>query len=188
IQGVVLKSCYFQNTSLERSSLSHMRFLDCHFDALDLSATARIDHCALIKCEVVSLARPDSDIRMFDPLAVRAALTDGGFSIEDPEATQTVLPLEPPDDETEVAERAIRLFLRASHVNQEVFKLRLRTKSNLFFADVLPELLRVGVLEETQYAGSGRGRRFRLAVPMQLVDQALRQSHGHFATFIEVFG
>jgi hypothetical protein len=115
------------------------------------------------------------------------ALTDAGFSVSDSQEAQTALDFEPPDEETEIAERALRLFLRASHVNQQVFRTRLGTKANQFFSDVLPELLRVGVFEETQYTGSGQSRRFRLAVPMQLVDHALRESHGRFPTFVRAF-
>src|SRR2546430_11230489 len=57
-----------------------------------------------------------------------------------------------------------------------------RSRANVFMTDVLPELLRVGVLQEVQYLGAGQQRRFRLSVPMQRIDSALRDSRDRKST------
>jgi hypothetical protein len=179
--------CYFQSTSLEHAIWADVSFSDCHFDDLEVSETTQATNCSLERCDIVAASPGGGDARYFDPESIRKVLESVGFRIAEPARQLERDAAIDPDDETGVTERVIRVFLRASHVNLDVFRLRLGSKMNLFTTAVLPDLLRVGVLEETQYAGSGRGRRFRLAVPMQQIERAMREARGVFRSFIAFF-
>jgi hypothetical protein len=187
LRGLTFASCYFQSTSLENAQLREVRFTRCQFDGLELGRNTQVRACAIDHCEVAAISPPEGDVRFFDPESIHRSLSEAGFEFVEQTAEREARPLAEPDEETEVTQRAIRLFLRANHINQDVFKLRLGTKTNVFMDEVLPQLLRVGVVEETRYAGSGKGRRFRLAKPMQQIDAAMRSARGSFESFLAAF-
>ncbi len=63
--------------------------------------------------------------------------------------------------------------MRATHINEEVFRQKLGTRASDFFQLVLPKMLDAQVLCETTYLGAGKQRRFRLGVPMRNIDGAV---------------
>jgi hypothetical protein len=73
-------------------------------------------------------------------------------------------------------------------VNENVLRQRLGTRFSAFESIVLPALLESGVVEQVQYLGSGSQRRFRLAVPMKVIEQGLMVSSGSFADFVKTVG
>lgn len=188
LNGIVFCTCYFQNTTLENCELSNLQFIDCHFDGMAFAETTRIVRCSLKNCDVSVVSGSRSDTRAFDPPSIRSVMRSAGFSIVDEKDDRGAIVTHDPDEETEIAQKAFRLFLRANQINDDVFQLRLGVRAAHFFDEVLPQLMRVGVFEETQYTGSGRGRRFRLAVPMQRIERALRDSNGNFSEFVDSFG
>ena len=105
-----------------------------------------------------------------------------GFTFRDDH--QVVLPLESrePDVELWLVERVMRIFLRANQVNEDVIRMKLGVRARQFFDDVLPALVRVGILDQVPYRGGDVQRRFRLRVPMHKLQDALAQCGGDFKT------
>lgn len=184
IAGVRFTECYFQPNSLDGTSLDNVAFENCMFDRLELCNTSKIKETSLRQCRITSVVNRSEDDQIFDPDGIVAGMRSFGFSFP-----QTIAPGEAPsiDDETRVLERSLRVFLRASHVNEDVFRQRLGAKASLFLERVLPRLTRARVLEETVYIGRGKQRRFRLVVPMQAIQEALEDSRGRFDAFLAHF-
>lgn len=177
--------CQFQSTSLEGTVLQNCRFDDCRFERLDFSTSTQLSNTQMRRPEVMVLVPAGSDIPLRSPDAVSVALLRAGVRADD----ERLRPAPPPvevqqDDELKVAERAIRSFLRATELNENSLKQQLGKRQALFFKDVLPELLRVGVIEEVKYHGAGQQRRFRLGAKLTAIETALADSDGQFAGFI----
>jgi len=184
VHGVHFARCYFQPTSLADSVLENCTFEACRFERLELTKSTEVQNTRLVGCEVTTLIRVEQDDYLFDPAAIESALHSHGFlisGIQQPSVTHE------PDEETRVLERALRVFLRANHINESVFRQRLGVKASTFFSTVLPALERAEVVQEIPYLGKGQQRRFRLAAPMQSIQEALEQSHGRFAEFLARF-
>jgi hypothetical protein len=186
LKNISFYNCYFQASSLARSILETVKFDSCEFDELDFADNTTISHVKLKDC-IVHAVLSKEESRIFDPAAVGELLQESGFEFEMPPAIRATNAPEP-DEQLEVAERAFRMFLRATQLNDGVFKIKLGVKANIFLNDIVPALLRVGVLEEVQYLGGGKQRRFRLAVPMKLIESAMSTSKGSFSGFVKQFG
>jgi hypothetical protein len=117
-------------------------------------------------------------------LGITTLLQQAGFTLGDQHAERAAPIRVDLDDETELVERLLRTLLRSTQVNEETLRRRFGRRANRFFDDVLPALLRVGALEEIPYLGSGQGRRFRLAIPMTMCEEALADSGGRFDRFL----
>jgi hypothetical protein len=58
--------------------------------------------------------------------------------------------------------------------------------SNKFFTKVLPELLRLNVLERTKHQGSGFQEHYRLRFKMSEIAQLISASDGSYDKFLEL--
>jgi len=185
LSQIIFEDCYFQSTSLAGTALTKCIFRHCRFETVEMHSTTAIRDCVLDDCQIGSVVRPDNEVRIFDPAAIVRYLTGEGFQFLDvPSATLPSQPEVAPDERTVLVQRALRLFLRNTHVNESAIRVRMGVRANEFIDGLLPILLRLGVLEEVQYHGSGKQRRFRLCVPMQRIDNALRASSGDFEMFL----
>ena len=68
-----------------------------------------------------------------------------------------------------MAERALRMFMRATHINDVVFRHKMGQRTNEFFNTILPKLVEGGILAQVLYRGPGRVKRYKLNVPMQRI-------------------
>jgi len=184
LESIRFKDCYFQATSID-AWVSKCTFEKCRFERLELNGSKVTS--ALINCEVGSLYRRDRDDQLYDPSAIAQGLREAGFDVKI-EADQVSVPrVTRIDPEIDLVERVLRIFLRASHANENVIRQRLGIKSSAFFDKVLPQLLKKEILEETSYQGSGQQRRFRLNVPMRDMQEHLVASKGSFGEFLRRF-
>jgi hypothetical protein len=187
-QNTKFENCYFQPTSLNGSRLTKCEFQKCQFDRLEVSSKPTVDQVILSDCTVGSLVKASEDEQLFEPAAIERALCGYGFQVRamsDKDSPQYAAASE---EEIRLVERVLRIFLRATHVNQSVIQLRLGHKAGIFLSNVLPSLLRVKVLEEVPYLGKGTQRRFRLRVPMEQIQLALNRSNGRFSEFLDEIG
>jgi hypothetical protein len=182
--------CYFQATTLNGAHLENVEFVRCKFDEISVSESMHAVRVTFDDTEVVSVEDEKLESRIFNPAEVAWLLTSRGFSIRSSsaKASEQGVESQTPDEETLVMERGLRLFLRATQVNQETFRVRLGKSANLFLKDILPQLEKAGIIEEVLYAGAGKGRRFRLSVQMQRIDAALTSARGDFRQFLKAFG
>jgi hypothetical protein len=81
----------------------------------------------------------------------------------------------------------MRVFLRSTHVDEEVIRLRLgKNFAPSFFDEVLPSLLNAGLLEEVPWRGGGYQRRYKLVSSMSTIERALERSRGDFDGFLRL--
>lgn len=187
IIGVNFVHCYFQSSSMANVTLDKCRFNNCRFDGLELFRGMSINSTTLAECDVVNVIPIAHENRVFDPGSVQTLLTNAGFTVDTQMVQPTRKPLQEPDEEMLVLDRALRYFLRSTHISENVLKLRLGVKANLFFKKVLPPLLRSKVMSEVSESGSGTKRRFRLDVQMREIDEAMAKSNGSFNLFLNSF-
>jgi hypothetical protein len=190
LSRVELIACYFEATSLDGASLKFTTFTACRMESLDLTEGMSLESVELRDCNVACLSLPGSERPIFEPAAIEAQLRRAGFTITDAEGragattAQVESQLVELDEDLVALQRALRPFLRATQVSEEFIRRKLSVKANHFFDELLPDLLRTGVLEEVVYHGSGQQRRFRMRASMQDVEKAIAESQGRFDQFV----
>ena len=187
LSSLTIRDSYFQGPSLAGAELKDCYFQNCRFDRLELDADTQISSSTLDGCEVTVLARIERDEQSFDPSQISAFLSDSNFRVIGPDQAElpTVRPMEP-DEQLRPVERMMRIFLRANQVNEEVIRTKLGVKAASFFTNILPRLLRLGMLEEVPHRGHGNQRRFKLRVQMHKLHDALSECGGDFERFLSL--
>jgi hypothetical protein len=192
--------------------LRNVRFVQCVFESVDFS-TADLSGVVFERCEMaqLSLMRSspgryevelvDTELptklvikadqgrearEIFAPAEIATSLSQLGFRLPPPAQPAAVGPAVAEDSEMNLVFRAIRVFQRATAVNENVLKTRLGSMWSTFEADVLPELLRARVLIESDYRGHGHQRRFQMRTPFDVAEQARARCGGRFDRFIEL--
>jgi uncharacterized protein YjbI with pentapeptide repeats len=187
ITGVSFCQCYFQSSSMVNTAFSGCRFESCRFDSLELSRTMKIHETTLSACDVINVIPISHENRVFDPESVQILLRNAGFTIDTPTVEPRRDSLQEPDDEMLLLDRALRYFIRSTHISENILKVRLGAKANVFFKNVMPFLLKSKVLFEIQDTGGGNQRRFRLNAQMREIDDAMAHSNGSFDRFLSHF-
>lgn len=173
LEGTRISDCEFQATSLGDARIIDCQFRRCRFHRLEGSAET-VGGSTLMDCEVDQWVG-DADVGVYEPARVRQALVQEGFIVKTsgtavPPAGEEESVVDP---EAEVAERVLRVFMRATHINDVVFRHKLGQRANEFFEVVLPKLIAGGILEQVPYKGSGKGLRYKLNVPMQRIAEVV---------------
>ena len=108
-----------------------------------------------------------------------------GAVVEDVRLKSTGGDIVTEDDRLKLLNRFLRTFLRSTQVNEDIIRLRLgNALSPRFFEEILPGLLSAGVLTEVTWDGRGVQRRYRLSVPLGVVNEALEACDGSFDKFL----
>ncbi len=183
LRCVTVRGSYFYPTSLAQCDIEECRFIDCRFERIEIAANCRIKAC-LESCEVGSVLRIDQDEEIFAPDAAMEALEACGFSNVKAPRAGIAAKVVAYDEDLRLLERVLRIFLRSTSFNESVIHTKLGVKATQFVNDVLPGLLRAGILEEVPFRGSGVERRFRLGVPMHRLEEALSGCGGSFQKFV----
>jgi hypothetical protein len=185
--NVFFKKCYFQPTPLTQLALRQCVFQDCEFERLEIADGVNVGGARLENCQIRALVLLTKDEQVFDPAAIESKLLQFGFITKS--RITDAQPHQHPeaDDKIKLVERFLRIFLRATYVTENVIRLRLGHSGGLFLANVLPELMKAGIVMETDYLGSGSQRRFKLGVPMEELEMALSHCEGKFSEFLREF-
>jgi len=170
---------------MEGAAINTCTFHNCIFDGVELNR-AHVKESILHSCEVSNVIPPGQENRIFDPQSVNRVLSNVGFIIQ----TTKGIPIKVEralehDDDLQMTERALRTFIRSTQVAEGVLRTKLRIRSGRFFSNVLPKLIKAGVLDEvTIVRGTSK---YKLGVPMREIEEAMSSSEGRFANFIEYF-
>ncbi|NNU44850.1 hypothetical protein [Ramlibacter montanisoli] len=180
LHSVLLSSCTMQPTALGTLAAVDVRFESCHFERIDIEGS--LEGLTFHDCLVDSLIQGDA--QLFEPTQIKSALKAAGALVSDGSMGAPEAPAEL-DDRVWQLERFLRVFLRSTHVDEEVIRLRLgRAKNPEFFNQILPDLIDLGLLQEVPWKGGGIQRRFKLNVPLFQLQEALQQSNGDYDTFL----
>ena len=167
LEGIHISDCEFRPTGLENARIVDCEFRRCRFHRLEGGAET-VRGSTLEDCEVDQWV-VEEDVDVYDPARVRQALIREGFCVKQSGPTGSPQGEEESvvDVEAEMAERALRMFMRATHIYDSVFRRKFGQRANDFFGNVLPKLVAGGILEQVPHKGSGKGSRYKLNVPMQ---------------------
>ena len=192
LSALTVSDSHFSPTSLEGAALVDCRFVRCRFERLD-GNPERVEGTRLDECDVASVAYADDEydaVEIYEPEHIRRRLDRCGFQIQDGPGTRPRAPAPASElsGDLKLVQRALRVFTRATGVNEKTMQTRLGVKFNRFSKGILPRLLDAGVLEELRYEGKGNQRRFGIAVPMQEIEFAMEKSGGELERFVDSFG
>lgn len=168
--NVRFQDCQFQSTSLEGAWLGGCRFVECTMHGLEWPKGFEAAGAVVQGGSVTSIDIGNDGNGIYAPSAIRQAMRGAGFNVKELAAGQDEPAVEPNGD-TRLAERAFRVFLNATHVGEDVFKVRCGGQARQFLDNVLPKMLEAGVLAEVE--GVRKHRRFKLEVPMRAIAAAI---------------
>ena len=177
LDRIRFRECNFQNTSLEGTELTECEFAGCTMYRLDLPEIFNPGGSQLKDTEVLVIKKFEESASIYDPAEIAAALASAGFEVratvkENYSAGQQSV-LEP-DEDTLLAERGLRAFMRSTQINENVFRQKFGKEANHFMRNVLPKMIDIGVLQEVSYKGGGPvQRRFGIQVPMSNIETAI---------------
>lgn len=188
LNNIAFFNCYFQGTNLEHTKITSCNFIDCTFDRLEFYTSTSISKCKLENCLIKCVYEEKTDNKYYNPGQILTVLERNNFTIkqENLDAVRTKITKES-DEKLMLAERVIRRFIKSTHLNENVFKIKLGKFYTTFENKVLPELLKKKILIEVEYFGSGNQKRFKLGKNMQEIEKALEFSNGNFDNFINHF-
>jgi hypothetical protein len=187
IEDVRFTDCYFRTTSLHSSNIKNCRFDACEFEHIGASpSTVKIERCVLDRTRIHSLSIEvrDNSTDYYDPEQIEIHTVRLGFSLGAKQLQLSTVAVQESDEDLRIAEKALQTFHRSTHVHEGTFKLRLSLNERRFFDDILPRLLKAGIIEELP----GRDRQFRRAVTIVRIADALSACNGSFESFVRLAG
>lgn len=183
LRNLTISDSYFSPTSLVGARFTNCRFARCRFERLELpdqlpDPVARTTFEACEFGSLVQVGGPDDVDEFYAPEQIETTLSRMGFDFKNNGEAGVKRRDEAGElsNDMKLVQRALRTFLRTTRVNENTMTLRLGKEAHRFKKDILPRLLSARILEPVQFQGKGKQRRFRLAVPMQRIDDALRSS------------
>lgn len=190
IQNAEFHDCFFLRTGLDGAAIRDCLFERCQFGQVDLTGRALVQRCVLRDCQVDSVVRSADETALFAPDMIGTVLEQQGFEIPTRrQQTEHVgtLAIEP-DHSLVLTERMCQAFFRSTGVNENTLRQRMSKDANLFFKEVLPELVSHAVVREVDYKGSGKQHRYRLGVSLRDVQESIEQAEGSFEKFLQGIG
>ena len=179
------ENCQFQPTSIEQSAFHDIEFHNCEFERLEIDSERSLSQTVFSECEIRSLIVHPDEEHLFDPVLIAGEMRGAGAVISDTALAPTIETHER-DDRVQMTERFLRAYLRSTHIDEDMIRIRMgKTFAPRFTTDVLPMLLEHGVLAEVPWRGRGVQRRFKLAVAMSDVNSALERCNGDFDLFLD---
>lgn len=175
LDRIKFRACHFQNTSLEGTELTKCEFAGCTMYHLDIPENFDAGDSQLNETEVLVIARLGESTTIYDPAEIGAELSSAGFDVieKDKHRVSQHSSLEP-DEDTLLAERGLRAFMRSTQINEGVFRQKFGKDANHFMRNVLPKMIDRGVLQEVPYKGGGPVQsRFGIKVPMSNLEAAI---------------
>jgi hypothetical protein len=184
LAGVTFRDCYFASTSFDNSLLMNCSFVRGTFAQLRDLRTAKMQNVRFEDCTVEAVKI--SDVReTWDPNEISSQLSRAGVIIVG--KTPPVHQAEDIQMDPEVRDLAkiVRYFLRSTHISESVMLMKMGARGPAFIADVVPELLKRGVMVEIDNRGGGEQRRFRLKAPLETIEAALASANGSYPAFLD---
>lgn len=189
LSDVTFSQCRFEPTEIAGANFKSIAFHACDFERLDIADTDTLVGTTLVDCRVNALKRGsgESERNLYGPHEVAAEMRKVGAEI--PQAKDSPADSARPeaDSRIDAVEKFLRVFLRATQVNEDTIRAKFGRQGPWFVDDIVPILVRAKIVENVDYRGRGVQARFKLAVPMYAIQHALAASEGNFDTFLAAF-
>jgi hypothetical protein len=186
LHHVRFNNCHFLPTTVSGSQFENVVFDECEFERIEINtASKELKSCSFIGCKVDSIVGESSEDYSFDPSEIAQMLIKAGAKNENQPDAPEPNDIEVSDERLKIVERFLRIFLRNTHVDEDVIRLRLGSSAaSKFFEEILPAFLGCGALEEVPWKGRGVQRRYKLRMQMSDISDALEQAESSFDSFI----
>ena len=189
LANVVFSNSRFEPTGFDSTTFTSVLFDHCEFERLDIATADSLSGSTFADCRVIALKRGDGETErsLYGPSEIEAALQATGAVVSTPTEPHASSEPSPSDARVEAVEKFLRVFLRTTQVNEDTIRAKFGKQGAWFITDVIPGLLKAKVVENVEYRGKGVQGRYKLAVPMQTVQDALTDSAGDFGAFLTSF-
>jgi hypothetical protein len=184
--GILLDSCYFQPCDFADAILDNCKFSSCEFERIEIGKGTRFSNVELHNTRVHLLVLTDDGKELYDPELIRQALVGRGVSVYDEMQLPGVQQVPIYDEKLDLCQRAFRAFLRSTTISENVFRIRLGQKGEYFLKDIMPRLLREGIVGTSGPRGGDPQQHFRLNVRMDTIRKASENSGGVFDKFLSI--
>jgi hypothetical protein len=183
ISDVQFASCYFRPTALIGGTLSNCIFKDCEMEFLSLSEHDQISNSSFINTRIHSISVTKSNVvdDYYAPDEIFAQVVKLGFSVESQSVNIETAATEGTDDDLRIVEKALQTFQRMTYVPEGTFRLRLSINATHFINELLPLLIKVGVIEQVQV---GANPKYRRCLSFSKISRALALANGSFDRFL----
>jgi hypothetical protein len=187
IRNVEFRGCYFRPCELDTSVMESLRFQSCEFEHFTMPDSFAFHKVQFVDCKIHGLTvnKGEESTDLYDPSKINRYCEMIGASIEGAR-TSTAKSIEEvisSDIELELIRKLLLVFMRSTQVSEHVLDLRMGIHSHRFLNDLLPELLEMGLLKEVKHTGGGYTRRYRLGMPVSLIEEAIVASGGLYSQF-----
>ena len=172
--------CTFMNVDLSGVSWTNCKFSDCNIDGLILDDKSRLDRtifsaACIVMGVLTRTTDDDSRMKNYVPEQCQLMLERAGAKIE--EESTPVLTLAPiPEETRRMIDTFFRIFSRNTGANENVLKMKLGTRFTNFRRNLLPIMIKSGVVRKVDYDGSGQQERFELCFPIETILRAENSS------------
>lgn len=187
LHNVEFINCDFRPTRLNETRIEACRFVTCQFDGIEIGDELKIRDAGVQDGKIAYVLPPGQTGAIYDPERSWALLAGVGFARFKGGARAAVPSIvSSADERLAIVHKAVRAFTRSTQVNEQTLQTNLGSSAGQFFREILPELLKSGILDEMQYVGQGRQRRFKLMIRYHKIAVMLRECHGNFDEFINL--
>jgi hypothetical protein len=180
--------CYFQPQALEGTEMRGCEFVGCEFERLELFENTVFKDVKITEGHVYAMGLIGHETYVYDPTAIEAILGQRGVRMSEKEIQlEAKAVIEAVDERVTITQRALRAFLRATHIPENVFEIKLGAeRAGVFQREVLPVLLREDILGEGHWQGAGKRVCYRLNTPMHVLSEAFARCQGSFERWVDI--
>ncbi len=189
IRKVEFVKCNFEDIDFSSTHISDVVLDQCTLSVLTLDGSKQYS-CGLslkntdLPGKLVVRLRGEADAReLYSPSAIRHWFEQLGVITEYPPDI-LVEPLFEEAEEILLTMKALRLFARTTGINESVLKAKIGGQWHTFNNEVLPLLIKHGVLKAVDYRGSGHQRRFIPRASFEKIENARAHCDGKFDSFL----
>ena len=189
LSDVTFSQCRFEPTEIAGAHFNSISFHACDFERLDVADRDTLVGTTFVDCRVNALKRGsgEGERNLYGPHEVAAEMRKVGAAVPLAKDSPAESTLPEADSRIDAVEKFLRVFLRATQVNEDTIRAKFGRQGPWFVDDIVPILVRAKIVENVEYRGRGVQARFKLAVPMYAIQDALAASEGSFDTFLAAF-
>ena len=185
LNGIEFNNCYISQGNLENAAITNCAFNHCIFGNLHVFSSTAFSEVIFKECQIDSIRFNDSGLEIWEPAEIHSKLRALGIDFCDSNDVSNIVTREIElDDQLGSVEKLLRYFMRSTHISESVIKIKLGDRGQGFIDRTLPPLVDSGVLLEIENRGGGTQRRFKLALSMAKLNEAMATSYGSFDNFL----
>ena len=186
LANVTFSQCRFEATEITGTTFINVTFKSCEIERFDVVIGDTLAGSTFINCQINAIKREnvESEKNFYGPHEIAKELFAFGANVPASNVNPSSTSASGPDPRIEAVEKFLRIFLRATQVNEDTIRAKFGKQGPWFIDDILPILIRSNIVEQVEYRGKGVQARFKLAIPMLAIQDALANSEGDFDEFL----